>query len=53
MANDVLQQHLEVMDEMKLDIPKPSKINDVKINKNEFVNLIQATLKNDSNPIAK
>ncbi|MBS4899623.1 MAG: type II toxin-antitoxin system HicB family antitoxin [Clostridiales bacterium] len=47
MANDVLQQHLEVMEEMKQDIPKPSKISDIKVNENEFVNLVQATLKND------
>ena len=47
MANDVLHQHLEVMEEMKQDLPKPSKISDIKVNENEFVNLVQATLKND------
>ena len=35
------------MEEMKQDIPKPSKISDIKVNENEFVNLVQATLKND------
>ena len=46
MANDVLQQHLEVMEETNQDIPNPSRIRDIKISENEFVNLIQATLKN-------
>lgn len=41
MANDALSLMLTDMEDRKLDIPKPSRVNDIKVGDNEFTTLIQ------------
>ena len=45
MAQSALSQWLEYLESEKQQIPKPSAINDVEVNKTEFTSLIRADIR--------
>ena len=45
MASDVLKQHIDVLKELKREIPPASSVGDISCDENEFVNLVFAEIK--------